>query len=571
MALSFRNLRIAQKFTCAFGAICLLCALLGAGALVGFLKVSAVLGNVVNGSMPRMSALADIRYSLSTIRRTDALLLVCDSDDCRQRLEPKRTGYISAYNAAFDMYAPMVSSSGERELFETIGRTAKGYLALSSQIRDLDKAGNREEASRLMVSGDAVTFYNASITAVEEDALRNKNLASEAGERAISLARGLLIANCILVAITVLLCAVIGRILTQLIAHPLVAAAAALERVAEKDLTVSVEDAGSDEIGHLSMALNTSVNAMRTVVRRVAEGANTLSNAAEQLSNRAVQTTGNTQAQSSRIDQIAAAAQEMTATVGEIGRNAESASLASAKSAENASLGGAVMEAAASTMEKIAAATSSAVEKMSSLAHRSEEIGKVVQVIQGISEQTNLLALNAAIEAARAGEHGRGFAVVAGEVRRLAERTKGATEEIAGTIHNIQEETRQTIDVMALSSGAVETGLSETARAQASLRAIIESSKAVESQIHLIATAATEQAAASGEIADSASQISQLATMNLQASEETAAGCKNLSALAGDLDSMIRQFRIEGDNQPGERLKSPISAGRFAPVLSRPR
>jgi len=368
--------------------------------------------------------------------------------------------------------------------------------------------------------------------------------------------------NAVVTLVIVLLCAGIGALLAQVTVPRIKCGIAIMEQVAAKDLTVNAEIMSHDEIGRLGMACNSLVESMRSVLQSVAENAAQLSSGTEDVSARAEQSAGNAKTETSKINQIAAAAQEMTATIGEISHNAEIASAASRASAETAERGGVVMQSASVTMEKIAAATNTVSEKMASLADRSEEIGKVVNVIQEISEQTNLLALNAAIEAARAGEHGRGFAVVAGEVRRLAERTKGATEEIAGTIRSIQEETRDTLQVMDESRAAVQNGLGETSNARTSLEAIIESSKQVEQQINLIATAATEQTSAAGEISESAGQISQLAAENCEGAEQAVEVLRKLAALATDLDGMIRQFKLDNGRQPGGRLsgKAPSHA-----------
>jgi methyl-accepting chemotaxis protein len=556
-----RDLRISHKFRFAFGAVCLLCALLGTAALVGFLRINSAVGDIVSNAMPSTKALDDIRYSISTIRRTDALLLLCDNQACTKRLTPKRLNYIAAYHAAVDKYAPLVSYPGEREYFETITRNAQAYIEMSDRSRALGDAGNNAEAAQMVTMGDAVKFYNATVDAVEADVALNARMSAAEGSQALLLGRRLVAVNCVLMAITILLCAVVGTVLTRLIAPPLIAATEALERLADKDLTVELEVQGQDEVGRLSAAVNTSVASMREVMRTVARSAEALSGASQEMSHSAKSTQDNSQEQSSKTNQIAAAAQEMTATIGEISHNAETAAMASRSSAEMATQGGVVMESASGTMERIAAATGTVAEKMESLSHRSQEIGKVVSVIQEISEQTNLLALNAAIEAARAGEHGRGFAVVAGEVRRLAERTKGATEEIAGTIRSIQAETKETLELMAHSRGAVETGIGETSNARTSLEMVIQASQEVEQQIAMIATAATEQTAASREIAASAHQISDLATNGSQAAEEAAEASRNLAQLANELDGLIHSFHLGGEAEKTSRSRKTWSAG----------
>jgi len=541
---ALRDLRISTKFFYAFGSVCILCALLGATALVGIWRINAGVDSIVSTSMPSMKSLAEIRYAVSTIRRTDALLLLCDSRECTQRLAPKRKANIEALHAASTRYETLISTPQEREFYQTIRRNADAYIAISDRSRALADDGKNAEAAHMLTLGDAVKFYNDTVSVVDADVALNDRAGTQQGAKAISLGHRLFYTNLIVVLVIIALCALVGTTLTRMIAPPLVEACRALQRVAEKDLTVELQVKSQDEVGQLAESVNVSVASMRSVILQIMQSAETLSAASEELSQHAASTSHNTHEQSGKTSQIAAAASEMTATIGEISHNAEQAAEASRNSAEMASRGGVVMEETTATMERISAATNTVSERMDSLSRRSQEIGNVVNVIQEISEQTNLLALNAAIEAARAGEHGRGFAVVAGEVRRLAERTKGATEEISGTIRSIQEETSETLEVMSHSRGAVETGLTETSNARTSLEMIIHSSKEVEHQIHLIATAATEQTAASQEIAESAGDISSLATQSKQAAEDAAEASRNLSQLANQLDGMIREFRI---------------------------
>jgi methyl-accepting chemotaxis protein len=549
-----RNLPISRKFTFAFGIVCALCMALGTYTFFTFRDIAAKNADVSANALPALIALADVRGGINAVRLEDLDLLLCRTPACLANHGAKRQTGIDKYKTAIAVYAPTISYPGERELYQKFSATFDQYLESSNRTVELLAAGNAGDALELSMSDSVLDSFHSALSVLNEDLNLNAKYGTEESNAVTASATRATWVNVGISLLIVLLCALIGVILTREIAPRLNRLKIAVDAMAAKDMTISVDVIGTDEIGHLGEAFNASINAMRSVLQSVAQGAETLSAATTEISARSVQSAGNARSQSSKTNQIAAAAQEMTATIGEISHNSESAAAASRESAETANQGGAVMQAAAVTMEKISAATNSVSEKMTSLARRSEEIGKVVNVIQEISEQTNLLALNAAIEAARAGEHGRGFAVVAGEVRRLAERTKGATEEIAGTIRSIQDGTRETLQVMHDSRTAVETGMGETARARQSLEAIIESSKQVEHQINLIATAATEQTAASGEISESAGHISQLSVENAQGAEEAVEALKNLASLASDLDGMIRQFRLDEEKQLGGTL-----------------
>ncbi len=546
-----RNIPIARKFTLAFGTVCLLGVGLGLFSYLTLHNLAQKVAGITDDDFPSITYLAAVRNDINQVRRNDLAFLLCDSRECVLHENESREKALADLQTQLAGYQPYITSPRERDLTQKFAAAFAQYNEIGNRTHTLYEQGKQHEAASLITTEATAALFHTAVDYASQDVLFNLDEGNGDARDVVNSIHSASWVNGGTILLELLLCAFIGWQLTRLIAPRIGVVTRALERMAQKDFTAQVVVTGSDEIGRLGVALNTCSEAVRQALQSVAASANTLAASTAQVSGSASQTASNARAQSTKTGQIAAAAQEMTATIGEISRNTENAASASRESAATAEQGGSVMQAAAATMEKIAAATGSASEKMSSLALRSDEIGKVVGVIQEISEQTNLLALNAAIESARAGEHGRGFAVVAGEVRRLAERTRSATEEIAATIRTMQEETQATLQVMQDSNTAVSSGIEETTRARYSLDSIIQSSKQVEQQIQLIASAATEQTAASGEISRSAEEISRLSLENTQGADEAVAALNSLAGLAGELDQIIHQFRLDDDDSSG--------------------
>ncbi len=369
--------------------------------------------------------------------------------------------------------------------------------------------------------------------------------------------------------------------------RPLRGAINAAEEVAQGNLDVSIQKQGKDEIAALQQALNTMVmtlkaniedlsakeaeahrqtaiareseqqvkEAMDRAAQATQEGVlraatqlegvvENITDATKDLGGRSQGIRQGTDSQMARINETATAMEEMNATVLEVARNAGHAAEQSERSRDKAQEGADLV---ARTVYSMNALQQMMTEKlrgnMHKLGQQSESIGQVMNVINDIADQTNLLALNAAIEAARAGEAGRGFAVVADEVRKLAEKTMGATKEVGENIKEIQNLAQANVTGMDEAVDAINevTDLSNSSGTM--LQEILEMADISAGQVQSIATAAEEQSAASEEITRSIDDINAIANDNAQRVNETDTDIQRLVSQADELSRMIAEMK----------------------------
>jgi methyl-accepting chemotaxis protein len=448
-----------------------------------------------------------------------------------------------------ERYAKWSKELPEGKLKDMVARSseyAAEYYAMGQQsLIPAILRGDRQKAEEFVPP----LRHNAELqekTIQEADRLRAEMVTAQTKEGEAAVRNAFLLLLMVGMLVGALVCG-LGVLIARGILGPLTRTMTVLQSLADGDLRQKIEVDSSDEIGSMGQALNRAIDGMANTIQSIAGSAEHMASASEELSSSANEQAQSAERQKDQTTQVATAMQEMSSTVLQVSENSTRAAEAARKAADTAHQGGAIVNDTLQRMREIATSVSGTAKKMEELGKSSDQIGRIIGVIDDIADQTNLLALNAAIEAARAGEQGRGFAVVADEVRKLAERTTTATKEIAQMIKNIQDETKTAVGAMVQGTQQVEEGVKSTAQAGDSLQQIIQMAEQVGEMITHIATAATEQSSATEQVNSNMDQIARLVKESAVGVQQSAKACQDLSGLALDLQKMVGNFKLTSD------------------------
>ncbi|WP_166645449.1 methyl-accepting chemotaxis protein [Photobacterium lutimaris] len=336
---------------------------------------------------------------------------------------------------------------------------------------------------------------------------------------------------------------VIAWVLSGRIVKPIMNVRETLKQLSLGNLTQRVHVSGMNEIAELGSDLNHTIEKVQDTISHLNRISEEVAAASTELAEVMSSSQANAQQEMAEIEQVASAVNELSSTADNVSSNAQDADTCAKQSQKMVDEGRNVFTQSEQSNKVTSEKMSEAADVVLHLREQSEQVSKVIEVIQAISEQTNLLALNAAIEAARAGESGRGFAVVADEVRMLAARTQASTQEIQVIIEDLQRQSASANDGMQQSLQMLKESEELTSLANEVFEGITDAITSIGDMNTEVATAAEQQSMVTQDINKNVVNMSELVNQSVVGISQSASASEELSQLAEQQRKQLSFFR----------------------------
>ena len=438
-------------------------------------------------------------------------------------LEPDRKSQVQSLMDQFDTYYKLARNLSEGMISGNID-----FSQLNARVEEMSNAQNKLKVELVGFRDKSHELFSSNISATVEQS-----------------AMALKVGVAITAVITLVLLGV-SLYITATVTGNISRIVRSLKDIAsgEGDLTKRIRQNSDDEFGELVFWFNSFVEKLQNIIGDVVQTIQPLNDASQELSNLAHESESVSNEQLESALSVNRSMNEMFESLNENAANTSNAAEAASDANDQAQNGHNIVQDTISIIDDLAKEVAKAGETIHQLESDTENVGAILDVIQGIASQTNLLALNAAIEAARAGEHGRGFAVVADEVRTLASRTQESTEEIHTVIDQLQKTARIISEVMATGQKKAEESVQKAGAAGSSLGAITSRVEEINVMNTQIASATEEQQQTSQFIQNAVNEISQSAQLAADGSAKVASSTEQLQSVTDRLDSVARQFKV---------------------------